>query len=136
MQSYLRDDDALLTSVTRERLSVLRSALLAAEAARNSQRLQELVEGEDPSSHSTLLSALGSMSAELTVRQQQEHEVMNWTRDRGWLRNDANQWKILAMIQRGLSVAEGGGHLMCVRCQKQIHDYGQCQRHFLSLIHI
>ncbi len=34
------------------------------------------------------------------------------------------------MIQRGLIIASSGTFLTCVHCHKQIHDFGECLKHF------
>ena len=54
---------------------------------------------------------------------------MNCFRDRGWLREEENQWLLLAMIQRGLAVHSSQTFLTCVVCKKHVHDLGECVKH-------
>ena len=80
--------------------------------------------------HGNLRAALGVLEAEAeSVPQQQEHAVMNWCRDKGWLKPEDRQWKLLAMIQRGLVVHDSVDCLTCLHHNKQLHGF-ECVRHF------
>ena len=134
LQSYMRPNDPILSannSLMRKRLELVRTSLNVAQAARDSHRLELLVEAQDTDIHGNLDVALGVIEAEKeSVQQQQEHAVMNWCRDRGWLKEEEQQWLLLAMIQRGLTVHSSGEFLTCVHHRKQMHCFDDCLGHF------
>ena len=134
LQSYMQVNDPILVrddyAVT-NRLNVVRRSLQTAQAARDCCRLQSLIQGKNTEVHGNLKAALGVIEAEAeSVPQQQEHAVMNWCRDKGWLRPENRQWKLLAMIQRGLVVHDSVDCLTCLHHNKQLHGFDACVSHF------
>ena len=134
LESYMLPNDPIFSannSLMRKRLELVRTSLTVAQAARDSHRLELLVEAQDTDIHGNLDVALGVIEAEKeSVQQQQEHAVMNWCRDRGWLKEEKKQWQVLAMIQRGLTVHSSGKFLTCVHHRSQMHGFDDCLRHF------
>ena len=134
LRSYMSEDDAILSAdnhLVETQLQAVRHAVDIAQAARASSRLQSLVDGDNGDMHGDLQAALGVIDAETqVVRGAQEHIVMNWCKDKGWLQPEERQWKLLAMIRRGLVVDSSGAFLSCAHHNKQMHDFDECVRHF------
>jgi hypothetical protein len=134
LRKYMCEDDAILSAdnhLVERRLDAVRKTVDIAQSARESHRLQVLVEGDNVAMHGDLQAALGVIDAEAeTVRQQRDHVVMNWCRDRGWFTLEENEWKVLAMIHRGLIVDSSGTFLTCVHHKTQLHGFDLCRNHF------
>ena len=134
LRTYMQDDDPILqkdNSFVDGRLAALRQAFKTSKMAQDSRRLQSLVEGEDNAVRGDLQAALGVLETTAqTMDEQQEHEVMNWCKDKGWLQSESDEWMLLAMIHRGLIRDPCDQFLTCVHHKKQMHDYKECVRHF------
>ena len=63
-------------------------------------------------------------------RVQQEEDALNWCRDKGWLTIEEQQWKLLAMIQRGLVLYSTEDCLTCIHCPKQLWSFDHAVQHF------
>ena len=131
LKSYMKEDDPLLTDGVKKQLDAVRHKIELEQLARDSQRLQSLVELKNKEMHGNLEAALNVIQVEAnTVLQQQDHEVMNWCRDKGWLNDEEKQWQVLAMIQRGLIINSTGEFLTCAHHKKQMHGFDECLKHF------
>ena len=133
LRSYMLNHDPIFLAddqVVEKRLDALRTELQTAKMARDSRRLQLLVEGDNSAMHGDLHAALGVIDADdRSVHELQQHSVMNWCRDRGWLRKEDNEWRLLAMIQRGLVIDSDGTFLTCAHHRKQMHGFDECLKH-------
>ena len=134
LRSYMSSDDAILSAdnhLVETQLQAVRDLRDTAQAARACNRLQSLLHGANGEMHGDLQAALGATDAETeVVRDPQEHIVMNWCKEKGWLQPEERQWKLLAMIRRGLIVDSSGAFLSCAHHNKQMHDFDECVRHF------
>ena len=122
------DDPILVTNIqeVERRLEAVRANVNTAKVARDSSRLKVSVESANDAIHGDLTAALGVIEATAqTVDQQQDHSVMNWCRDKGWLNDEEHQWLLLAMIQRGLSTHLLGTCLTCAHHDKQLWGFGE-----------
>ena len=135
LRSYMPQTDPILQDVeVKRRLEALRAGVTTAQAARDSARLQVLVESANDTVHGNLSAALGVIEATAqTVDQQQDHSVMHWCTDKGWLNDEEHQWLLLAMIQRGLITHLSGSCFSCVHHDKQLWGFGECVRHFTEV---
>ena len=130
-QCFLPEDDEVLTPSVIRNLAKIQSDLETQQQARNCCKLQMLIEGDVTSRFPDLDKAFGVLRAEANCRQeQQEHEVMNWCNNKGWLKLEKNQWTVLAMVQRGLKVHESGEYLTCLHHSTQLHTLDNCVYHF------
>ena len=122
LRSYMLQTDPILQDQeVKRRLEALRAGVTTAQAARDSSKLQVLVESANDAVHGDLRAALGVIEATAqTVDQQQDHSVMHWCRDKGWLNDEEHQWLLLAMIQRGLITHLSEPCLSCVHHNKQL----------------
>ena len=79
LQSYMVQNDAILQDQeVKRRLETLRAGVTTAQNARDSAKLQMLVESANDTIHGDLNAALGVIEATAqTVDQQQDHSVMN-----------------------------------------------------------
>ena len=130
----MSSDDAILSAdnhLVETQLQAVRDLRDTAQAARACNRLQSLLHGANGEMHGDLQAALGATDAETQiVRDPQEHIVMNWCKEKNWLQPEERQWKLLAMIRRGLIVDSSGAFLSCAHHNKQMHDFDECVRHF------
>ena len=132
LRSYMHAEDSILTSNDKEidrRLDEVRAAKQTAKLARDSAKMQALVDGQDSLLLGDLNKALGVLDS-AKEKVEGEHGVMNWCKDKGWLREENCQWTLLAMIERGLRISSCGQFLVCHHHVKQLHDFNSCVNHF------
>ena len=139
---YMEPDDPILLEndgEIRRRLVALEEARFTAQLARDSERLQKLVDGDlGHDAFGDLNKALGIQAAAAQPAEAEEEQaVVNWCTQKGWVPEEAQQFLLLAMIRRGLrqaSAAEaqrcGGEHLFCIVCKKHLWSFSECQSHF------
>jgi len=141
---YMQPDDPILCENAGEikrRLTAVQAVRRTEKLARDSERLQKLIQGEGGEAFGDLQKALGIQNAQAQPAEQEEEQaVLNWCVQKGWVPQEAQQWLLLAMIRRGLrqaSAAEavrwGGEHLSCAVCKKQIWSFSACRAHFTEV---
>ena len=132
LHSYLVDGDPVSFGED-DRLSQVRAALEDAQLARHSARLEALVASSEPELWGQLDKALGIAEQELeAAKPQRADNVVDWCKNHSWLAagDEDSQCKLLAMIQKGLSVHSLGTCLTCVHHDKQLWSLGACWEHF------
>ena len=100
-----------------DRLSQVRAALEDAQLARHSARLEELITSSEPELWGQIDKALGIAEQELeAARPQRADDVADWCKNHSWLAagDEDSQCRLLAMIQRGLSVHSSGKCLLAL----------------------
>ena len=133
--SYMDPKDPILVEnngAVKNQLETVRSAQLVRKAARDSQKLKSLMEGDDDVMKNDFAAAMGVITAgNETVHSKQEHEVMNFFRDEGvFVSESKKQWQALAMIERGLIMHADKPCLTCLHHPRQLWGFGACVSHF------
>ena len=134
LRMYMSDDDSLLhgnNGELQKHLEAVHAEKVILKNARDACRLSRLVTCQHSSVHGDLEAALATAEeADRKLEAQLEHPVVDWCQHNGWILDLPQLCKVTAMIERGLTLALSGQHLICNHHGTQLHTLDLCWQHF------